>query len=52
MARKRQEMIRPKSKDEVAFEQLERALSSGTSTIDEVRVSIDEFYSLQLDNTH
>ena len=38
LARKRQEMVRPKSKDEVAFEQLERALSSGTSLKDEVRV--------------
>ena len=36
MARKRQEMIRPKSKDEIAFEQLERALSSGTSLKDDV----------------
>ena len=35
VAKKRKEMITPKSKDEVAFAELERALSSGISLKDE-----------------
>ena len=35
VAKKRKEMITPKSQDEVAFADLERALSSGVSLRDE-----------------